>query len=82
MSSPAYLTNFMEQGPCSHANSHSSRQEIPHILYSQHTATVPYPEPDESTPHPHPISLRFILILPFHLCLGLPHGLIPSGCQT
>jgi len=30
----------------------------------------------------HPISLRFILILPFHLHLGLPIGLFPSGFLT
>jgi hypothetical protein len=28
---------------------------------------------------PHPISWRYILILSFHLCLGLPGGLLPSG---
>jgi len=32
--------------------------------------------------HSHPVSLRYILILPFHLHLGLPSGLFPSGFPT
>jgi hypothetical protein len=31
---------------------------------------------------PHPISLRSVLTLSTHLCLGLPHGLFPSGSPT
>jgi len=31
---------------------------------------------------PHPTSRRSILILSFHLCLGLPSGLFPSGFPT
>jgi hypothetical protein len=31
---------------------------------------------------PHPISWRFILILYFHLCLGLSSGVFPSGLHT
>jgi hypothetical protein len=43
---------------------------------SQGPTTSPYPEPDRSSScHPHPISLRSILILCTHLCLGLPSGL-------
>jgi hypothetical protein len=29
-----------------------------------------------------PVSSRFNLVLSFHLCLGLPNGLFPSGFQT
>jgi len=32
--------------------------------------------------HPHPTSRRSILILSFHLSLGLPSGLLPSGFPT
>jgi hypothetical protein len=35
----------------------------------------------QSTPS-HPISLRSVLILSFHLCLGFQSGLIPSGYFT
>jgi hypothetical protein len=34
-----------------------------------------------SMPH-HPIALRYILILSFHLRLGLPRGLFPTGLPT
>jgi hypothetical protein len=41
---------------------------------SERAATGPYPEQDASSPHlPHCISLRYILVLSSHLCLG---------CQT
>jgi hypothetical protein len=50
---------------------------------SQEPATCPYPEPNESNPHPpNPISLRSIFMLPSHLLLGLPSGLLPSGLRT
>jgi len=32
--------------------------------------------------HPHPTSRRSILIISFHLRLGLPSGLLPSGIPT
>ena len=50
-------------------------------LLTSFTSTPPtclYPDPDQSIPWPYPTSWRFILILSFHLCLGLPSGLIPS----
>src|SRR5215469_6472136 len=48
------------------------------LLYSQVPTIYPYPEP---TPSP-PTSSRSILILSFHLRLGLPNGLFPSGFPT
>jgi hypothetical protein len=45
---------------------------------SQEPSTGPYPEADESSLY-HPISLRSILIVSFHLRLGLPSRLFPSG---
>ena len=52
--------------------------------HSQAHVTCPYPELAPSSPHthPHPTSRRSILILSFHLCLGLPSGLLPSGFPT
>ena len=53
---------------------------LPHL---QVTAICPYSEPDQSNPcPPHPTSWRSILILYFHLRLGLPSGLKPSGLPT
>jgi hypothetical protein len=40
-------------------------------------AIGPYAELDKSSPHP--IVVQSILILIFHLCLGIPSGLFPSG---
>ena len=49
------------------------------LPHSQQLTTYPYPEPDQSSPCPYPTSLRSILILSFHLRLGLPSRLLPSG---
>ena len=50
--------------------------------HSQAPTICPYPEPDQSSPYAHRTSWRSILILPSHLCLGLPSGLRPSGVPT
>ena len=47
------------------------------LPYLQEPATSTYPEPDRSNPQL--TSLRSILILSSHLCLGLQTGLFPSG---
>ena len=49
------------------------------LPHSQEPTTCPHPEPDRSNPCPHPTSQRSILILFFHVHLGLPSGLLPSG---
>jgi hypothetical protein len=41
------------------------------LPHSQEPATCPYPEPYQSSPGPPPTSWRSILILSFHLRLGL-----------
>jgi hypothetical protein len=47
---------------------------------SEQPATGPYPELSEINPHPPTLfPLRYILILSFHLSLGHPSGLFPSG---
>jgi hypothetical protein len=53
------------------------------LLCSQEPSTGPNSEPGRASPyHPSPIFLRYIFILPTHLCLGLPSGLFPSGFPT
>ena len=52
------------------------------LLRSQELATCPYPEQDRSSPCPHPISLRYVLILYSHLCLGFVSDLLPSVLPT
>jgi hypothetical protein len=47
---------------------------------SQKPITGPFPQPDEFSPHPQ----NLVLLDPFngHIFLGLPSGLLPSGCLT
>jgi len=53
------------------------------LPHSQEPATCPYREPARSSPYPqHYTSWRSILILPSHLCVGLPSGLFPSDFPT
>ena len=49
------------------------------LPHSQEHATCINPQPHRSSPFPHPTSLRSILILSFHLRLGLSSGVLPSG---
>ena len=46
--------------------------------HPQEPTIYPYPEPDQFSPCPHPTSLRFILILSFHLRLCLPRISLPK----
>jgi hypothetical protein len=80
----------MEQSLSWQANWSSASQEIPCILWNQKVHScfwnsflpVPYPEQDQGSPCPQPTSKISILILSFHLCLGFPRGLLPSGLPT
>jgi hypothetical protein len=51
------------------------------LPYSQKPCTGPYPETDQSNPYHPVLSLRSIL-MPTHLCLGLPNGFFLSGSPT
>ena len=85
------LHGSMEQSPSWEVNQFSAGQEILCILWNPkvhyHILKSPPPVPILSqlgpvhTP-PHPTSWRSILILSYHLCLGLPSGLLPSGFPT
>jgi hypothetical protein len=44
---------------------------------SNMTEIVSYSEPIQSGPYLHPISIRYILIVFFNLCLGFSNGLFP-----
>jgi hypothetical protein len=81
----------MELSPSSEGTTCPSNQEFPNILwnpkvnYQVHKSPPMVPilsqiNPVHSTQSS--ISLRFILILSFHLRLGLPSGLFPSGFPT
>jgi hypothetical protein len=52
------------------------------LLCSQEPRADTYPELDESSPPSHHLSQRSILILSFHLHLGLPSGVFLSGSPT
>jgi hypothetical protein len=80
----------MELSPPWGFNSHWATQEIPNILYNQkayyrvHKALQLVPILSrwiQSIPPP-PVSLRSLLILFSHICLGLPSGLLHSGFPT
>ena len=88
---PSYLlTCSIEQGPSWEANRFSASQDIPRILWNQkvHYRIHKCPPPALSwtrstqSTSPRPTSWRSILILSFHISLGLPNGLFPSGFPT
>jgi hypothetical protein len=76
----------MELSPSWEAASHAATQELHNILWNPKLhycvhKSPPWARSIHSIP-PHPISLRSILILFTHLCLGLPSGLFPFGFPT
>jgi len=84
---PTYLLTFsMEQSPSWEVNNFSASQDIPRILWNPkaHYLIHKYPPPVPVLSHidlvliPHPTSWRSILILSFHLRLGLRSGLFLS----
>ena len=80
----------MERSPSWEANSPARKSRNPaHFVElggllppSQQLATCPYHQPHQFSPSSHPASWRSILILFFHLRLGIPSGLFPSGILT
>jgi len=80
----------MGKSPSWEANQFSASQEIPHILlnptvhYCIYKCPPPVPILNQINPVHAPTSTTStsILILSFHLCLGLPSGLFPSGHPT
>ena len=78
----------MEQSPSWEANWLSASQEIPCIVWNLkvHYCIHKCPPPVPTLSHINLVhtstSWRSILILSFHLCLGLPRGLFPSGFPT
>jgi len=75
----------MHQSPSWEVNNHSANQEISRpyrtgsLSCSQGPATGPGLKSDETSPQLPTVSQRSILILSFHLRLGLPSGLFHSG---
>jgi len=84
------LTYSRVQSPSWKANWFSASQEISHILWNLKVHYCIYnwlpPVPLLSQINPvlalQPTSWISILIISFHLCLGLPSGFFPSGFPT
>jgi hypothetical protein len=83
--------NFMDRSPSWETYMFSATQKFPHILWnaegssphSEEPDICPYPEPDQSNLCASlSTSWRFILVLYYHLLLGLPSGVLPSGFPT
>jgi hypothetical protein len=88
---PTYLLTYsVEQNPSWEANRFSPNQKIPRILWNTnvqhriHNCPPPVPILSQLDPvhAPNPTSWRSILILSFHLRLGLSSGFFPSGFPT
>ena len=84
------LTYSIQQSPSWEVNWYSISQKIPHILwnpkvhYRIHKCPPPVPTLSQldSVHNPHPTSCISILVLSFHLLLGLPSDLFPWGFPT
>ena len=84
------LTRSMQHSPSWEVNKFSASQEIPRIFGTRRFITAftsaRHLSLSQATPiqsiSPHPTSWRSILMLSYHLCLGLPSGLFPSGFPT
>ena len=59
---------------------HGTRRFITALTSVRHLSLY-WASPIQSI-YPHPTSWRSIIILPTHLCLGLPSGFFPSGFPT
>jgi len=84
---PEGLTNFVEHSLSANANSRLASQEIACILcrlkvhYRVNNSLPLFPILRQMYTV-HNFTLRSLLILPFHLWLGLPSGLLPSSFPT